>query len=92
MEPSDGQSASSVGTSECDWANKNKIVRMIDEAKVGKTYMAMVRIVNVRVDPTFKDRPEGCGLGRPSFDGFAEQNVEEAVKKKRWSPRIHPPE
>lgn len=53
--------------------------------KVGNTYVAVVQIVNMRVNPTFKYGPEGCGLGRPSADCFAERDIEEAAKVKRWS-------
>jgi hypothetical protein len=58
------------------------INKMIDEKKVGNTYMAVVRIVNVRVNPTFKYGPEGCRLGRPSADCFAEQEYRGGCKGK----------
>jgi hypothetical protein len=41
--------------------------------------VAVVRIVNVRIDPAFKDGPERRRLGRPSADGFSEQDIEEAA-------------
>ena len=45
---------------------------------VKNTDMAVVRIVNVGIDPALKDSPESHRLGRPSPNGFAQQDIKEA--------------
>ena len=45
---------------------------------VKNTDMAVVRIVNVGIDPALEDSPESRRLGRPSPNGFAQQDIKEA--------------